>query len=191
MGKKKRQPRQVDSAQLAAIVERTRTGALGEEDFATLKAALDTLAFLTAELQAKGTSLARLRRLLFGASTEKTAQVLRKAGPPAGRPQGQAEDGGRAPGRGRHAAAAYTGARREKVAHAQLKSGDGCQGCLKGKLYPLREPAVRVRVTGMAPLGATVWECERLRCNLCGEVYTAQRRPRRWERRSTTRQPRP
>ena len=174
MGKKKRQPRQVDSAQLAAIVERTRTGALGEEDFATLKAALDTLAFLTAELQAKGTSLARLRRLLFGAPTEKTAQVLRKAGPPAGRPQGQAQDGGRAPRHGRHAAAAYTGARREKVAHAQLKSGDGCQGCLKGKLYPLQEPAVLVRVTGMAPLGATVWECERLRCNLCGEVYTAQ-----------------
>lgn len=24
------------------------------------------------------------------------------------------------------------------------------------------------------PLGATVWDCERLRCNLCGEVYTAK-----------------
>ncbi len=29
-----------------------------------------------------------------------------------------------------------TGASREKVAHARLKSGDGCQGCLKGKLVP-------------------------------------------------------
>lgn len=179
MGKKKRQPRQVDSTQLAAIVERTRTGALGEEDCATLKAALDTLAFLTAELQAKGTSLARLRRLLFGAPTEKTDEVLRKAGQsPTGQPQGQAEDKAkdtaRAPGHGRHGAAAYTGARREKVEHARLKSGEACQGCLKGKLYPLSEPAVLVRVTGMAPLAATVWECERLRCNLCGEVYTAQ-----------------
>jgi transposase len=181
MGQKKRQPRQVDSAQLAAIVERTRTGALGEEDCATLKAALDTLAFLTAELQAKGTSLARLRRLLFGAPTEKTAQVLRQAGQsPTGQPQGPAQDKAeeqaqaRASGHGRHGAAAYTGARREKVAHARLKSGQACQGCLKGKLYPLREPAVLVRVTGLAPLAATVWECERLRCNLCGEVYTAQ-----------------
>ena len=136
---------------------------------------MDTLAFVTAELQAKGTSIERLRRLLFGAPTEKTGEVLRKAGqPPAGRPQGQAEDKARAPGHGRTAAAAYTGASREKVAHASLHGGDACQGCLKGKVYPLKESAVRVRVQGMAPLVATVWECERLRCNLCGEVYTAQ-----------------
>lgn len=174
MGKKKRQRREVDPAELARIVERTRQ-TLSPEDFARLKAAMDTLAFVTAELQAKGTSLERLRRLLFGAPTEKTDEVLRQAGqPPAEPPQGQAEDRARAPGHGRHAAAAYTGARREKVEHARLKSGQACQGCLKGKLYPLSEPAVRVRVTGMAPLSATVWECERLRCNLCGEVSTAQ-----------------
>jgi len=28
-------------------------------------------------------------------------------------------------------------------------------------------------VQGMAPLEATVWECDRLRCNGCGEVFTA------------------
>ncbi|MCC6219914.1 MAG: hypothetical protein IT291_01595, partial [Deltaproteobacteria bacterium] len=28
--------------------------------------------------------------------------------------------------------------------------------------------------TAMSPLSATVWECERLRCNLCGEVHTAK-----------------
>jgi transposase len=174
MSKKKRQPRPVDPAELGAIVERTKTGALGEEDFAKLKAALDTLAFLTAELQAKGTSLERLRRWLFGAPTEKTDEVLRKVGQAsAGRPQAPAQQPAAAPGHGRTAAAAYTGARRQKVEHAQLKSGQACQGCLKGKLYPLSEPAVRVRVTGMAPLSATVWECERLRCNLCGEVSTA------------------
>jgi transposase len=174
MGQKKRQHLEVDPAELARIVERTRE-TLSQEDFATLKAAMDTLAFVTAELQAKGTSLERLRRLLFGAPTEKTDEVLRKAGHArAGRPQGQAKDRTRAPGHGRTAAAAYTGARREKVEHARLKSGQACQGCLKGKVYPLSEPAVLVRVTGMAPLAATVWECERLRCNLCGEVYTAQ-----------------
>ena len=173
MGKKQRQPRQVDPARLAVIVERTR-GALSQEDFATLKAAMDTLAFVTAELQAKGTSVERLRRLLFGAPTEKTDAVLRKAGQPAGRAQQQAEDKAPTPGHGRTAAAAYTGASREKVAHASLHGGDVCQGCLKGKVYPLQEPAMRVRVKGVAPLVATVWECERLRCNLCGEVYTAQ-----------------
>ena len=31
-----------------------------------------------------------------------------------------------------------------------------------------------VRITGMAPLHAKVYEREKLRCNLCSEVYTAK-----------------
>jgi transposase len=174
MSKNKRQHLEVDSVELAAIVERTR-GALGAEDFEKLKAAIATLAFLQAELRAKGTSIARLRQLLFGAPTEKTRTVLKEAGtkPPSGPEAGQQEKKARPPGHGRNGAAAYTGAARQKVPHATLQGGDACQGCLKGKVYRLQEPAVLVRVTGMAPLAATVWECERLRCNLCGEVYTA------------------
>ena len=174
MGKKKRQHLEVSPVELAAIVERTKDGALGAEDFAKLKAAMDTLAFLQAELQAKGTSIARLRKLLFGAATEKTCEVLKGAGVrPTGGVKDSAEGQAQRPGHGRNGAAAYTGAVRQKVPHATLRGGDACQGCLKGKVYPLEEPAVRVRVTGMAPLAATVWECDRLRCNLCGEVYTA------------------
>jgi len=30
-----------------------------------------------------------------------------------------------------------------------------------------------VRITGGAPLRSQVWETEKLRCNLCGEVFTA------------------
>jgi len=69
-------PLEIPVAELAAIVERTKAGALSGDDHAKLKAAVGTLAFLTAELQAKGTSLDRLRRLLFGAPTEKTRTIL-------------------------------------------------------------------------------------------------------------------
>ena len=31
-----------------------------------------------------------------------------------------------------------------------------------------------VRIVGAAPIQATVYELEKLRCNLCGEVFTAQ-----------------
>jgi len=41
----------------------------------------------------------------------------------------------------------------------------------------LSEPKLLVRVTGMAPLRATVYELERLRCGLCGEVFTARSPP--------------
>ena len=69
----------------------------------------------------------------------------------------------------------YPRAPRIPVAHATLKHGDPCPepGC-DGRLYLQRqEPAVLVRVTGVAPLQAQVYELERLRCGLCGTVFTA------------------
>ena len=155
---------------MAGIVERAKS-ALGEEDYATLKTAIDTLAFLTEELAAKGTSIERLRKLIFGASTEKTNRVVGADDGGAGTSSSDAKE--KAPGHGRNGAAAYTGANKIKVPHAALHQGNACPECEKGKIYPLAEPATLVRVTGMAPLGATLYECERLRCNLCGEVFTA------------------
>jgi len=38
----------------------------------------------------------------------------------------------------------------------------------------MKEPSVIVRIAGKAPLQATVYELERLRCNLCGEMFTAE-----------------
>jgi len=175
-----RPPIEVRFDELSAIVERAKA-ALSTEDHVQLKAAMDTLAVVTAELQAKGTSLDRLRRLLFGAKTEKTSTIVGQGpapgapgatGPPgaAARPP---DAGAQRPGHGRHGAAAYPGADRVKVAHPSLRRGDGCPECAKGKIYPLAEPATLVRITGMAPLGGAVYECERWRCNLCGEVFTA------------------
>ncbi|MFA5508090.1 MAG: IS66 family transposase [Vulcanimicrobiota bacterium] len=59
------------------------------------------------------------------------------------------------------------------VAHSELKPGDKCPGCEKGKLSQ-KKPRILVRIKGAAPLTATVYECQRLRCNLCGETFTAE-----------------
>ena len=69
------QRRELRLDELTGIVERAKAS-LTEEEYATLLAAVATLAFLTQELEAKGTTLERLRKLLFGARTEKTSQVL-------------------------------------------------------------------------------------------------------------------
>jgi transposase len=154
---------------------------LSPDDHAKLKAALDTLAFVTAELQTTQTSLDRLRRLLFGAKTENTRTIIGLGTAP-GTPgpdaspsaqAGPAAAGTPRPGHGRTGAAAYTGADTVRIPHPSLRRGDRCPGCTTGKIYPLAEPATLVRITGMAPLGATVYACERWRCNLCGEVFTA------------------
>jgi hypothetical protein len=154
---------------------------LSAEDHAKLKAAMDTLAFVTAELQTQQTSLDRLRRLLFGAKTEKTRTILGLGAAPGAPGPGASPSAEAGPsaagsprqGHGRMGAAAYTGADTVKITHPSLRRGDRCPGCPTGKIYPLAEPATLVRITGTAPLGATVYACERWRCNLCGEVFTA------------------
>lgn len=80
-------------------------------------------------------------------------------------------------GHGRIGASEYPDARRVVVEHPTLHVGDACPKCPSGKLYRLRNPARLVRIVGQPPLAATVWECERLRCSSCLEVFTAPAPP--------------
>lgn len=175
--------RAVSREELDGILERTKN-VLSESEHATLKAAVDTLALLTQELESKQTSLERLRRLIFGPRTEKTEKVLGKADEAeAARPHEEPkrkEKPKKRKGHGRHGAEDYPRAERVAVAHGSLAPGDACPepGCEDGKLYLQRkEPALLVRVSGVAPLRATVYELMRLRCNLCGTVFTADPPP--------------
>jgi len=165
---------EVSREELEAVLVRVRE-MLGEPDYEKLKAAIETLAYLTDLVQDREISLQRLRQILFGASTEKTRQVVPaqtdvpaelKAAEPAAEKARQ--------GHGRHAAEAFRGARKIEIAHTTLKSGDACPECQKGKVYRQKEPQVLVRLVGQAPLEATVYRLENLRCNLCGKVFTAE-----------------
>jgi transposase len=171
---------------LEAILEHAKAGALGEGELAMLKAAIQTLEFLTRELEKKSVSIQRLRQLLFGAATETTAKVIEKILEHAGEGQKPAANAGGAAGgtqpgapekpkgHGRNGAEAYAGVKRIRVALASLKAGDACPQCTKGIVYASCEPGVIVRLTGQAPIGGAVYELEKLRCNLCGKVFTAQ-----------------
>lgn len=198
--KKRPKARKVPLEELEQILERVE-GVLSKQEHETLKDAVQTLAFLTRELEAKGASLQRMRHFIFGPSTEKTQKVLGETSKPtkAGvlkpapanaavtAPQDEAstteaagakqpgfdEPENKRPGHGRNAAADYVGATKVVVSHQSFEHKEHCPGCEKGKLYHQKDPARLLRVVGMAPLSATVYELERLRCNLCGELYTA------------------
>jgi transposase len=152
---------------------------LGETGYQKLQAAIRTLGYITELLQNQEATLASLRRLLCHASTEKTSKVLKQAGiessdhklpPPDAPPAAKRAIAGH----GRNGAAAYRGARKVAVPHTSLKAGDPCPGALcRGKVYAQRDPGVLVRIIGQAPIAATVYELEKLRCNLCGDVFTA------------------
>ena len=78
------------------------------------------------------------------------------------------------PGHGRNGADACDGAKKDSVAHQNLKRGERCPDRGKGNVYGQKEPKVQVRIIGQAPLAATVYSLERLRCGACGQVFTAQ-----------------
>jgi transposase len=170
-------PLDVSAEELEALLESVRE-ALGERGYQKLKAAIRTLSYVTELLENREATLASLRRLLCRARSEKTEAVLEQAGiaPSLTSRTPPADAGSKKPaaGHGRNGATAYAGAQRIEVPHATLHRGDRCPECQRGKVYPLYEPGLLVRLRGQAPIAATVYELEKLRCNLCGEVFTAE-----------------
>jgi len=148
-----RQPIEVNLEELDRIIDHGMDVPLSKADSQKLKIALHAMA----------------DRLTGKRSTEKTAAVLPKPTVPAPVAKEQATH----PGHGRYGAAAFTGADRVAIQHATLHSGDWCPECGEGKVYRQKEPATLVRIVGQAPLKTTVFEMERLRCNGCGQVFTA------------------
>lgn len=164
---------EIKPEELAAILEKTKA-VLTPEEQGKLRATVTTAAFLQEEIKRKTASIKRLRAWLFGVSTEKTSKVVGDARAALKKQaRADARDGDKPAGHGRNGAAAYTGAHRVRTEHPALHRGDSCPLCPKGRVYPLDEPEMLVRITGVAPLSATVFENARLRCNLCGEVFTA------------------
>jgi transposase len=171
--------------EIEAILERAKVGALSPEEYAKLKVVIQTFALLKEELQSKNTSIQRLKRMLFGPSTERTSEVLGeasrdsqatgRAGSADTTDQQEAGLGSevKCKGHGRNGAGSYIGAEKVQIPHPSLRRGDACPSCTAGKVYPMKDPGVRVRFSGVAPLQAKVYECARLRCGLCGQLYTA------------------
>jgi transposase len=165
--------------ELNQLVERARAS-LSPEDYRKVKGMAEALTYLTDLVADQETTIRDLREVMFPAS-EKTEAVLKRVGlEPTDKKRANEwgtiqakEPQTKAPGHGRNGAQVYRHAERVQVQHATLKPGDQCPGCLKGKVYEQQEPRRLVRIVGQAPLTATVYELQSLRCNLCGEIYGA------------------
>jgi transposase len=58
------------------------------------------------------------------------------------------------------------------VPHPSLTAGDPCPACGQGTVYE-KVQGVVVRITGQPPLAATIYQVQKLRCHLCGQVFAA------------------
>ncbi|MFH0915691.1 MAG: IS66 family transposase [bacterium] len=163
--------------ELRKYVEHAGELGLPERERDALGAVVEFHAYLVSEIGDQQATIDRLRQLVFGAQTETKENVRRRAGkPPAAKPP-DGQEKRKKKGHGRIPAEAYVGAEKVKTSHESLKPGDSCpqEGC-QGKVYA-RKPQQLVRIRGSAPFLATVYEQERLRCNLCGERFDAQPPP--------------
>jgi len=161
-------PKRIDitEKQLDEVLTRAKK-LLTPEDWQIIKGMADTITFLSKVVGMKNAQVQKLLRLLFGTFNEKTKKVLKE------KKDRQEAAGKEKEGHGRNGVDSYTCADKIEVPHTSLKEKDRCPACGKGKLYVL-EPSSIVRVTGQAPLAAKVYEMARLRCNLCGKVFTAE-----------------
>lgn len=149
----------VNLDELDRVLDGAREAPLSEADCEKVKAALHALAAM----------------LVPPRNTEKTNAVLPKSEDPGKEAGSQPEENSTpAKGHGRNGAEAFSGAQKIEIKHQNLKHGDRCPECRQGNVYGQKEPKVLVRVVGQAPLAATVYSLERLRCGACGQVFTAQ-----------------
>jgi transposase len=207
----------VDLKAIEGVLERAQPLLL-PEDFGLIRGLVDTLVRVTKLVRARGSTIARLRRLFGLSGSEKTRDIVgpsETTGPapkavepapgvgPAAQtsPSGNASNGDVLPpptdvgtpgaqatpdttptptekpkrkGHGRVAAADYLAAEHIHVPHESLQHGDPCPRCERGKVNELKQPAPILRIVGQPPLGATCWDCARLRCGACGHLYTAR-----------------
>jgi hypothetical protein len=136
--KKKQKIVKLDTVELDGILRRAEAE-LDKEDYELLRALVESYVYVTDLVEDKTTTIARLRKLLFGSGSEKTSDVFRATGDDTEATAGQeaATEDGAAPtpdsdqehasetpkreGHGRNGADAYRGAKKIRVPHESLQ----------------------------------------------------------------------
>lgn len=162
-GKKKKKTKSkrpnVNIEELDNLLEAAQNAPLSKEDAEKLQSAIHLMADHLAD---------------FYRSSEKLNKVIDEVA--------ETDEGGKvkevelpkkpAVGHGRKKADDYVAAEVVRVAHELLQRGCSCPGCEKGKLGK-QKPSCQIKIQAMPPIVAKRYEREKLRCNLCGEVFTA------------------
>lgn len=186
----------VDSQRIEELLQRAESNTLRDDDMELMRQIFASYRGLFEIVGEKNTTLARLRKWMFGAATETSKNVLGDSNDASNQPDGHASETSDAsgtavdaesgemhsseaddssespPGHGRYGADDYPGAEQVDVKHPQYSPGDACPDCGEGTLYE-KSPGVLVRFVGRSPLHATVYRMQKLRCHLCGKLFTA------------------
>lgn len=176
-------PGRVDFApeQIEALLDRIANKCLEADDYPLLTDLIMAMVWLNVSLQERTLSIQRLRAI-FGIKTETANRLLglaRGKGKNKDKENQSSADDDGAKGsnqnKGKHGhrpLSAYTQAKTIEIAHQALKKGSLCPACLKGKLFNL-SPGNVLHIKGQPWLQVEIYRPERLRCPLCGKIFTA------------------
>lgn len=166
---------ELSASQADELLQRLESGRLKATDYELLGVVLKSWLWLSGVVRDNRISIQELKKLIFGARTEKTRKVV-KSGTQKGTNEKNDAPKDKPKGHGRNGSDAYTGAQRVCLKCDEVRPGERCPKCGKGKLYAYK-PSEIVCIRGQAPVHATIYERERLRCNLCGAWFSAPTPP--------------
>jgi transposase len=189
--KLKMQPFEVKTLTVAdkeALLTRVDACSQSAEDSLLIRQIFDMIEILREKVERNETRVRVLLKQFFGIKSEKTEKIKEalketdretvaannsdvESKPSNKISESQKPD--KAKGHGRNGADAYTSAKRITIAHPELTPGGNCPECFQGKVYLQKKAGVFIQITGESPLQAAVYEMEKLRCNLCGEIFQA------------------
>jgi len=171
----------MNEEEFGAFKKRLEQSRLSSDDQNLILQIFQAMRWLNQQLETGRITIARLKRLIFGAKTESRENILKDnegnpadstAAPEGGDP-GKSDDKTPKPGHGRNGHEDYPGAEKIFCTHPELKPGDVCPKCGKGKLHNSVKPGVFIRFTGSPLISAMIYFTQKLRCGLCGEIYEA------------------
>lgn len=166
MSRKAPQIIEVDAQRIEELLQRVESNTLRDDDIKLMRQLLASYQDLFQIVGDKNTTIARLRKLMFGAATETSKNILGDAKDASNQPDGDASDTGNASGtaadaesgeshsseaddtsapptgHGRYGAEDYPGAEQVDVKHPQYSPGDACPDCGQGTLYE-KSPGVQ------------------------------------------------
>ena len=189
MSRKSSKYKRIDISErdLEELVARMRKGEVLTNDPDMVHDMGKTLLLLSRAFEQKSQTLLKILKAMFAPQTEKISEILKHDQAlgnetseeadhqcpddvPEGKSKAQLSP---QKGTGKNPASAYTGAEKVCICHAELKSGDICPKYSRGKFYD-NDPKTIVRVSVGAPVSAKVYELQKLRCNTCGSIFTAE-----------------
>lgn len=174
------------SEQIDSLIDRLNRKCLHEEDYSLLADLLRAIVWLNFSLQEKTLSIQRLRSI-FGIKTETAARLLEFAKGKAAADQAdnsaaeysdsspseeKSKGKKKKPNHGHRPSSEYASAKTIAVAHHALIKGNHCPSCKKGKLFNL-SPGTVIHIIGQPWLKVEIYKPERLRCPVCGTIFTA------------------